>query len=255
MTPSRRSKRCAAVPAFAFALTATAATLAHAAPAGGSASGQVGTSGASGSSSGSGSGYDWPEVVVSGNAISFLAPLQIGIVSYLPKARFAFQYDRQLIKGHWVHLGAALLADRGDWDNFRMKGCGLEGQSAACDKGGVVGFDIYAGYMYKFFIQKKPWIVPYVRGSIGYTFFSLPKVGHGDGDREQVRTRSQGLSVRPGGGFRLFLLDQLGIGSDIGLPIGFLVHRNLEDGAEKKHTTSSFLLGVEILPLVVEYRF
>jgi hypothetical protein len=253
MSKGRRSAQRAALPAFAFALAAAAATLAHAAPAGGSASGQVGTAGASGSSSGS--GYDWPEVVVSGNAISFLAPLQIGIVSYLPKARFAFQYDRQLIKGHWLHLGAALLADRGDWDNFRMKGCGLEGQSAACDKGGVVGFDLYAGYMYKFFIRDKPWIVPYVRGSIGYTYFALPKIGNGDGDREQVRTRSQGLSVRPGGGFRLFLLDQLGIGSDIGLPIGFLVHRNLEDGAEEKHSTSSFLLGVEILPLVVEYRF
>jgi hypothetical protein len=253
-TPRRRNwaPRTAAV-AIAFAAVASAAGVAHAGPAGGSASGQVGTSGASGSSSGG--GYEWPEVVVSGNAIQFLAPLQFGIVQYLPKARFAFQYDRQLLRPHWIHIGVALLADRGDWDNFRMDDCGLEGQSAACDKGGVVGFDIYAGYAYKFFVRKKPWIVPYVRGSIGYTFFALPKVGGGDGNREQTRTRSQGLSIRPGGGFRIFPLDVLGIGMDVSLPIGFLVHRSLEDGADDHTRDTKFLLGIEVHPISVEYRF
>ena len=248
-----RSARRAAVPAFALAVAMTASTAAAAAPAGGSASGQVGTSGASGSSSGS--GYDWPELVVGGNAIQFLAPLQFGIVSYLPKARFAFQYDRQLLKAHWIHIGAALIADRGSWENFRMDTCGLPGQSEACDKGGVVGFDIYAGYTHKFFIRKKPFVVPYVRGSIGYTFFALPKIGGGDGNREQTRVRSQGLSVRPGGGFRIFLLDVLGIGMDVSLPIGFLVHRNLEEGAADHNRDTTFLLGIEVHPLVVEYRF
>jgi hypothetical protein len=247
------SARRTAAPAFAFALASTAATTALAAPAGGSASGQVGTSGASGSSSGG--GYEWPELVVAGNAVQFLAPLQFGIVSYLPKARFAFQYDRQLIKGHWIHIGAAVLADRGGWENFRMGRCGLEGQSAACGKGGVVGFDVYAGYTYKFFIRDKPFIVPYVRGSIGYTFFALPKVGGGDGNREQTRTRSQGMSVRPGGGFRVFLLDTLGIGMDVSLPLGFLVHRNLEEGAEDYNRESSFLFGIEVHPVSIEYRF
>src|SRR5688500_7603108 len=75
---------------------------ASAAPAGGSASGGFNTSkGATGSSKGS--GYDWPELVVGGNAVSFLAPLQFGIVGYLPKARLGFQYDRQIRKGHWVN--------------------------------------------------------------------------------------------------------------------------------------------------------
>ena len=257
MARTWRSARCAALaaalPAFAFALATTAATTAHAAPAGGSASGQIGTSGTSGSSSGS--GYDWPELVVGGNAIQFLAPLQFGLVNYLPKARFAFQYDRQLLRPHWIHVGVALLADRAGWENFRMDNCGLTGQSEACDKGGVVGFDIYAGYTYKFFVRKKPFVVPYVRGSVGYTFFALPKVGGGDSNREQTRVRSQGLTVRPGGGFRIFLLDVLGIGMDVSLPIGFLVHRNLEEGAEDYNRDTSFLLGIEVLPLVVEYRF
>jgi len=252
---SRRSRARrlghAAAGVLAIALVGTASE-AWAGPAGGSASGQVSTSGASGSSSGS--GYDWPELVVAGNAIQFLAPLQFGIVSYLPKARFAFQYDRQIMKGHWFHIGVAALFDRGDWENFRMGSCGLEDQSDACGKGGVAGFDLYAGYTYKFFVQKKPFIVPYVRGSIGYTFFALPKLGGGDGNREQIRTRSQGLSIRPGGGFRLFLLDQLGIGMDVALPIGFLVHKNVRDGGDEDRDTN-FLLGIEVLPLVVEYRF
>jgi hypothetical protein len=243
----------AAAPALAFLVTAAAAGSAHAGPAGGSAGGTVSTSGASGKSSGS--GYEWPELVVAGNAVQFLAPLQFGIVSYLPKARFGFQYDRQLIKAHWLHFGVALVADRGGWENFRMGSCGLELQSEACDKGGVVGFDIYAGYTYKFFVRKKPFIVPYVRGSIGYTFFALPKVGGGDGDREQTRTRSQGLSVRPGGGFRIFLLDTLGIGMDVALPLGFLVHRRLEDGGPDYERDTNFLFGIEVHPLSLEYRF
>src|SRR5687768_4637413 len=60
---------------------------AHAGP---SASGSISTKGARGSSSGG--GYDWPDLVYGGNAISFLAPFQIGAVGYLPKGRFAFQY-------------------------------------------------------------------------------------------------------------------------------------------------------------------
>jgi hypothetical protein len=152
-------------------------------------------------------------------------------------------------------VGVALIADRGDWENFRMDTCGFPDTAGLCDKGGVVGFDIYAGYTHKFFIRKKPFVVPYIRGSVGYTFFALPKVGGGDGNREQTRVRSQGLSVRPGGGFRIFLLDVLGIGMDVSLPIGFLVHRNREDAAEDYNRDTTFLLGIEVHPLVVEYRF
>jgi len=240
--------------AAALATVLAAPALASAAPAGGSASGSVGTSGVSGSRSGKKTGYDWPERVVAGNGISFLAPLQFGLVSYLPKARFAFQYDRQIRKGHWFHIGVAALFDRGDFNNFRMDDCGLGTTSGVCDKGGVVGVDVYAGYTYKFFLANRPWLVPFVRGSIGYTFFDLPKVGGGAGNREQARVHSQGMTIRPGGGIRVFLLDQLGIGADLGLPLGFLVHKlRNENGDEGRD--SAFLLGIEVLPLVVEYRF
>lgn len=225
---------------------------AEAAPAGGSASGGFSTkNGASGSSKRKGSGYDWPEMVVAGNAVSFLAPLQFGIVGYLPKARLGFQYDRQIHKGHWVQAGIALLFDRAGYDNFRMKSCGLETHPGLCKKGGVVGVDAYIGYTYKFFLQERPWLVPYIRANIGYSYFALPKVG---GARQQDRIHSQSLSLRPGGGLRIFLLDQLGIGFDIGIPVGFLVHAVRPDGGGKDKD-GAFLLGVEVLPLVVEYRF
>lgn len=230
--------------------------IAEAAPAGGSASGSIGTGGASGSSSrkGKGGGYKWPEVVVAGNAISFLAPLQFGLVSYLPKARFAFQYDRQIRKGHWFHIGLGALFDRGNYRTFKMRDCGLGNAEGVCDKGGVAGVDVYVGYTYKFFLEKRPWLVPFVRGSIGYTFFDLPKVGGGALNREQSRVHSQGMTIRPGGGLRIFPLDQLGVGIDVGLPLGFLVHQiRDEDGEQGKD--SAFVLGIEVLPLVVEYRF
>jgi hypothetical protein len=236
--------------ALAAALVIPAA--AAAAPSGGSASGSIGSSGAKGSSKGG--GYDWPDVVVSGNAISFLMPLQFGLVDYLPRARFAFQYDRQIRKGHWFHIGIGGLFDRGNYRTFKTSRCGFSAMDQLCDKGTVAGVDVYAGYTYKFFIAKKPWLVPYVRGSIGYTFFALPKIGNKGESREQFRYRSQGMTIRPGGGLRIFLLDQLGIGMDVALPLGFLVHKSRGDD-ENDYKDSSFLLGIEVLPLVVEYRF
>jgi hypothetical protein len=234
------------------AIIAGTPTAAAAAPAGGSASGGFNTSnGANGSSKRKGSGYDWPEVVVAGNAISFLAPLQFGIVGYLPKARMGFQYDRQIRKGHWVQAGIALLFDHAGYKNFRMDSCGLQTHPGLCKKGGVVGVDAYLGYTYRFFLQERPWLVPYVRANVGYSYFALPKVG---GTRQQDRIHSQSLSLRPGAGLRFFLLDQLGIGFDIGVPVGFLVHGVRPDGGGKKKD-GAFLLGVEVLPLVVEYRF
>lgn len=242
------------MPAFGLVAALAAPAVASAAPAGGSASGTIGTGGASGSRKGKSGGYDWPDVVVAGNAISFLMPLQFGLVSYLPKARFAFQYDRQIRKGHWFHIGLGALFDRGNYRTFRMKECGFAAADGLCDKGGVAGVDVYAGYTYKFFIAKKPWLVPFVRGSIGYTYFDLPKIGGGSGNREQTRVHSQGMTIRPGGGLRIFLLDQLGIGMDVALPLGFLVHKTRNDaGAEGKD--AAFLLGIEVLPLVIEYRF
>jgi hypothetical protein len=227
---------------------------AHAGPSGGSGSASFSTS-KGGKSSGSGSGYDWPEVVVGGNAISFQAPLQFGIINYLPKARFAFQYDRQLRKGHWVHVGLAILADRGGWKNFRMDSCGFgPTQTGTCGKGGVVGFDIYAGYSYKWYLRDRPWLVPIARASIGYSFFALPNVGGGDSNREQIRTHTTAITLKPGGGFRIFLLDTLSVGSDINIPLGALVFRERESGGPRERRPG-FLLGIEVLPVVVEYRF
>jgi hypothetical protein len=219
---------------------------ADAAPA--TASGSVSTSkGASGKST----KYDWPELVVAGDAISFLAPLEFGIVSYLPKGRFAFQYDRQIRKNHWVDIGFAALFDHAGYKNFRMDQCGFQTFPDRCKKGGVGGIDVWVGYTYKFFVQKRPYLVPYLRANLGYMYFALPKIG---GAQQQDRVHSQGLSLRPGTGLRIFLLEQLGVGFDIGIPFGFLVHGVRPDGGGKQHNTT-FLLGVEVQPLVVEYRF
>lgn len=211
------------------------------------------------SADGRGGGYEWPEVVISGNAISFLSPFQIGAVGYLPKARFAFQYDRQIRRQHWVHIGAAFLADRGGFDNFRMDSCGLTDNagnnlSGVCGKGSVLGYDLYAGYTYRFFLQHNPHIVPFVRGSVGFSWWKLPAIRGGDGSREQSRTKSWTLNVRPGGGVRLFLLPNLGVGGDINIPIGFLVHTDVPSGGSEDKE-GGFLLGFEIMPLVAEFRF
>ncbi len=226
-----------------------APSLAQAAP---SAGGSISTkNGAKGKSSGS--GYDWPELVYGGNAISAQLPLQFGILGYLPKARFAFQYDRQIRRAHWVHGGVALVFDRAGWQNFRMNDCGLSA-SGVCGKGGVVGVDIFAGYTHKFFLQERPWLVPFLRGSIGWSYFALPKVGGGDGDRQQTRTRSWTLNIKPGGGVRIFLFSEFGVGADINLPLGFLIHRDVPEGGTAD-SSGEFLLGIEVLPLVAEYRF
>jgi hypothetical protein len=210
--------------------------------------------GVDGKSSGGGN-YDWPELVVGGNAISFLSPFQIGAVGYLPKGRFSFQYDRQLspkLARHWIHLGTSLLFDRGGWENFRLPSCDVADFS--CRKGGVLGFDVYAGYTHRFFLQKKPWLVPHLKASVGFAWWALPKVGGGREERQQERFRSWTLNVRPGAGLRIFLLDQLGIGMDLNIPVGFLVHTNAPSGGGLDKS-GEFLLGFEILPLMLEYRF
>ncbi|MCX4246856.1 hypothetical protein [Paraliomyxa miuraensis] len=223
-----------------------------------SASGSFDTNkGFQGSSSGGKKGrYEWPELVVGGNAISFISPFQIGAVGYLPKGRFAFQYDRQLspnLARHWIHLGAGIVFDRADWESFRLDSCDPS-NDGNCRPGGVVGYDIYAGYTHRFFIEKKPWLVPHLKGSVGFSWWALPKVGGGREERQQSRLHSWTLNLRPGGGLRLFLLEQLGLGIDVNIPIGFLVHTDaIEPDGEDK--SGGFLLGFEILPLMVEYRF
>ena len=221
--------------------------LAEAAP---GASGSVSTGGGAKGKS-NGGGFEWPDLVYGGNAVSLQLPLQFGIAGYLPKARFAVQYDRQIRKAHWAHFGAALVFDRGDWENFRMDDCGLTA-GGVCGKGGVVGVDLYGGYTHKFFVAKRPWLVPFVRGSLGWSLFSLP--GNSGSGREQSRVRSWTLNLKPGGGFRVFVLPELGVGSDINLPIGFLVHKDLPQGGGED-SSGEFLFGIEVMPLVGEYRF
>jgi hypothetical protein len=53
---------------------------------------------------------------------------------------------------------------------------------------------------------------------------------------------------------RLFLMQDLAVGADINLPLGFLVHTDVPVGGDKDRS-AAFLLGIEILPLIVEYRF
>lgn len=209
--------------------------------------------GASGSSSGG--KYPWPELVVGGNALSFIAPFQIGAVGYMPKGRFSFQYDRQLspnLARHWIHVGVGIVFDRGGWENFRLPSC--DPANFDCGKGGVVGWDVYAGYTHRFFLKNKPWFVPHLKGSVGFSSWALPKVGGGLQERQQERFKSWTLNVRPGGGFRIFLLDQLGLGMDVNIPIGFLVHTGAPY-AQPQDKSGGFLLGFEIMPLTLEYRF
>jgi len=197
--------------------------------------------------------YNWPEVVVGGNGLTLHTPLQIGAAGYLPRARFALQYARQIRRSHWAHFGIGFLADRGSFDNFRMDDCGLPDETGRCGRGSVIGYDIYGGYAYKFFLQKRPWLVPIVRGSLGFSWWKHAPVGGDAADREQGRTKSWTLNVRPGGGIRIFPKSNLGVGSDLNIPIGFLVHTDEPDGGTDR--SGGFLFGFEIMPLVGEFRF
>lgn len=203
--------------------------------------------GAKGSSKGGGGGFELPERVTGGNAISALLPIQVGFAGYLPRVRIGFQYDRQIQKAHWVYLGAAVLLDRAGWSNFRLPDCG---GMFACDKGTVAGFDIYGGYAHKFYLKDNPWLVPIARGGIGGGRWWLPDLG---GSRSQVRDTTWTLNLRAGGGVRVFLLTDLAVGLDLNLAIGFTRSTDIPLSGDITKKTN-FLLGME-LPLVVEYRF
>jgi hypothetical protein len=238
-----------------FAWTASLALdgEALAAPPSASGSASADTSGASASGSGSGSGFTLPDFVYGGNAVSLLAPVQIGLTpnGYIPRGRIGLQYDRQLHRAHWVHVGVAALFDRGRWSDFRMDSCGLT-EVGACEKGTTAGMDVWLGYTHKFYIEKRPWIVPIVRGGVAGGFWKYPQIGK---SREQSRELSWMIGFQAAAGVRFFLLRELAIGLDLEFRPGLAVHRERLSGAAEPDNDPAFILPLQILPLIVEWRF
>ncbi len=183
--------------------------------------------------------------------MAMAVPIQIGLVGYEPRFRVGVQYDRQWFKKNWLHAGVALLSDRGDYRTFRLDDCGMADSQGVCDSGAVLGFDIWAGYSYKFYLPQLRHLVPIVRGGLGYARWKYPNIR---GAREQQRERTWSLTGRTGGGLRVFLLPELGVGADINLQVGVARHRD-RPLAQAETRSSRFVLGLELLPLVVEYRF
>ena len=231
-------------------LTLTASTAA-AAP-GVSAQGKFGTQGAQGSTSAKKKGFKLPTRVAQGNAVSLLMPVQVGFAGYMPRVRIALQYDRQIAKAHWAYVGVAALLDRAGWENFRLPDCGLGNSVGSCNRGTVAGFDIYAGYAHKWYLDEHPYLVPIVRGAVGGGWWKYPDVG---GSRQQVRDSSWTLSVRPGAGLRFFPIVDLGIGLDVNFVLGFTRSKDWPLAPAPTEKNTNFLFGMEILPLIVEYRF
>jgi hypothetical protein len=216
--------------------------------------GRVGTQGAQGNASTTGKKkpYKLPERIAQGNAITALLPVQVGFVGYLPRVRIGFQYERQLYKSHWAYIGVAGLFDRAGWDNFRLAKCGLETVPGACGRGTVAGFDVYAGYAHKWFLKDRPYLVPIARGGLGGGWWKYPDI---TGSRQQTRESSWMLSLRGGGGLRFFPILDLGIGIDVNVVLGFSRSKDAPLAPAPASKSGKFLLGMEILPLVVEYRF
>ncbi len=205
-------------------------------------------------------GIRWiaPERVIGGNALSVLLPFQIGVVSYLPKAKVALQYDRQFNKAHWGYVAAGFLADRGNYENFRMKRCGFETAmgntpQGLCNNGGVAGFDLALGYVHKFYVAKHPWIVPFTRVGAGFAWWKLPSVKGGESARNQIRTSTAAINLQPAGGIRIFITGDVALGMEIQVPLGVAIHRVVTQGGSKRNE-ASFLLGIATL-LGLEYRF
>lgn len=259
----RRSHRLLATLAISLPALALSALpdSAEAAPAKGSASASAGSSGTSSSAKGKGSStskpkgkkdkFELPDFVYGGNAISFQAPVQVGFVAFMPRVRLGLQYDRQLHKAHWIHVGVAALLDRGNYATFRTN-CGYPSTTTGvCGKGTVAGMDAYLGYTHKWYIKERPYLVPYGKLSLGGGFWKYPQLG---GTREQYRVSTWNMSIRAGGGLRIFLLRELALGIDLNLQVGFAVHKDHPQNGSPDNS-GQFLMGLEILPVNLEYRF
>jgi hypothetical protein len=227
--------------------------LAQAAPPAGGGASASGSASTSKPNSGKSSGFQLPDFVYGGNAVSLLAPIQVGLTpnGYIPRGRVGLQYDRQLHKAHWVHVGVAALVDRGGWRDFRMDSCGLT-QIGTCQAGTTAGMDVWLGYTYKIYVEKQPWIVPILRGGLAGGFWAYPRIG---GTREQTRELSWMLGLQAAAGVRFFLLRELAIGIDLEFRPGVVVHRERVSGAAESTRDPAFILPLQILPLLVEWRF
>jgi hypothetical protein len=196
-------------------------------------------------------GFKLPDFVFGGNAVSLLAPVQVGIVGYVPRGRIGIQYDRQLHRAHWVHVGVAGLFDRGGYRDFRMDQCGFVNQTGTCQAGTVAGMDIWLGYTYKLYIEKMPFLVPIFRGGLAGGFWKYPNLY---GTREQSRELSWTIGFQAGAGLRLFLLRELAIGLDVEFRPSLMIHHERLAGASLDKDPA-FSLPIQILPLIVEWRF
>jgi hypothetical protein len=200
------------------------------------------------------SGFQLPDFVYGGNAISFMAPIQIGLTpnGYIPRGRIGLQYDRQLHRAHWLHLSVAALFDRGNWKDFRMDSCGLEAQIGTCQAGTTAGMDMAIGYTHKLFIEKKPWIVPTFRLGLAGGFWYYPRLS---GTREQTRDLTWMLGFQAAAGIRFFLLRELAIGIDVELRPGLGIHRERLPAVSRPDRDPAFMLPLQITPLILEWRF
>ncbi len=195
--------------------------------------------------------FELPTHLIGGNSVTLLMPVQVGFAGYLPRVRIGVQYERQLYKAHWAYVQAAALLDRAGWQNFRLPDCGLGQSVGACNPGTVAGFDLTAGYAHKWYLEDYPYLVPIARVGLNGGAWWYPYLTE---SRQQSRINTWSLSVRGGGGVRLFLLRDLAIGLDVNLAIGALISRD-KPLSKEASTTGNFLFGMEILPLLVEYRF
>lgn len=199
-----------------------------------------------------------PDFVVGGNGLVLQMPVQLSAGGYIPRWRFALSYHRQIFRKHWASVQIAALVDRGNWERFGSKSCGLApvAGTKVCEKGAVKGFEIALGYEYRFFLRDYPYLVPSVRAGVGFANWSYP---HRNGSRMQARTSAWSLDARVGGGIRWFLTHQIGVGIDLNLKGGLVRHQDKPVLAnalagQVTHDNDGFF-GFEILPLCGEFRF
>jgi hypothetical protein len=110
---------------------------------------------------------------------------------------------------------------------------------------------VTVGYAHKWFLKNNPYLVPIARVGLNGGAWWYPDILK---SRQQARESSWSLSVRGGGGLRVFLRRDLAIGLDVNLILGFYISKD-RPSAMAPETNANFLVGMEILPLLVEYRF